>query len=271
MIDIKETRVPKTKSVQVLQGNYGYGWDDLCYYEDNPEGWKEQRADIKAYRENERGVPFRIITRKEPNPDYKAPEDRFRVYPAKVASYTGRLNKTGETKKFTDLEDAIEYAKSLNTLCVLKDIVTGITSELDGNNKDDYMYRKQIDDFRDYINKTANEGFIKEKRFSHIKKLKEEKFTEDFDDYDDDFDYEYYEDTLFDVAIDIGVELENKYDCNIECISVVPYNNYKEAQFNYDVDGASVSVDVKLNPPYDPLTQYDEFLDIVEDRLRYWI
>ena len=35
------------------------------------------------------------------------------------------------------------------------------------------------------VSKSANEGFIKEKRFSHIKKLKEEKFTEDYDDYDD--------------------------------------------------------------------------------------
>ena len=55
----------------VLQGNYGYGWDDLCSYDTNEEGWyKEYRDDVKAYRENEPGVPHRSIYRREPNPNY---------------------------------------------------------------------------------------------------------------------------------------------------------------------------------------------------------
>lgn len=79
MIDIKETelnntkneaRIPKTKSVRVLQGNYGYGWDDLCEYPDDISSAKERKDDLKAYRENEPGVPFRIITRRVANPDY---------------------------------------------------------------------------------------------------------------------------------------------------------------------------------------------------------
>lgn len=170
MINIKETRNAKFKNISVLQGNYGYGWDDLCYYEDNPEGWKEQRADIKSYRENERGVPFRIISRKEPNPDYKAPEDRFRVYPVKI--YSGRPNKVGETKKFTDMENAIDYANSLGTLCVLKDTVTGTNVQIDSSN--DSFSGRNIDVFRNAVSKTTNEGLVKEKRFSPIKKLKED-------------------------------------------------------------------------------------------------
>lgn len=171
MINIKETRNAKFKNINVLQGNYGYGWEDLCYYEDNPEGWKEQRGDIKSYRENERGVPFRIISRKEPNSDYKAPEDRFRVYPVEWSPYTGRYNKTGETKKFTDMEDAIKYAKSLGTLCTLKDVVTGTNVQIDSSN--DSFSGRNIDVFRNTISKSANESCTKEKRFSHIKKLKE--------------------------------------------------------------------------------------------------
>lgn len=52
----------------VIQGNYGYGWDDLTYYDKSQPGWyKEMREDLKAYRENERGVPHRVIDRRELN------------------------------------------------------------------------------------------------------------------------------------------------------------------------------------------------------------
>jgi hypothetical protein len=65
-------RTPKTIEVKVLQGNYGYGWDDLVEY--NPKiakDMKELKDDFKAYRENERGYGHRIITRRIPNPEYK--------------------------------------------------------------------------------------------------------------------------------------------------------------------------------------------------------
>ena len=53
----------KYKYVKVLQGNYGYGWDDLIEY---PEGTsiKERKADLKCYRENERNALHRIIERR---------------------------------------------------------------------------------------------------------------------------------------------------------------------------------------------------------------
>ncbi len=55
---------------RILQGNYGYGWDDLIYY--GPETTsKERKADLKTYQENEKGVPHRFINRRELNPDYK--------------------------------------------------------------------------------------------------------------------------------------------------------------------------------------------------------
>ena len=60
-----------TKWIQylVLQGNYGYGWDDVAYENITDDGFlKARRAmsqTLKEYRANERGVAFRTIKRKE--------------------------------------------------------------------------------------------------------------------------------------------------------------------------------------------------------------
>lgn len=56
-------RVPKTKLVHVVQGNYGYGhgWEDLTAEDDRVEA----RARLREYRENESGTPFRLIRRRE--------------------------------------------------------------------------------------------------------------------------------------------------------------------------------------------------------------
>ena len=90
---VKEAKIPKTKSVKVLQGNYGYGWDDLCEYPDDVSSAKERKDDLKAYKENEPGVSFRIITRRVNNPDY-VPE----------------CNKGLKEKKFTeDFDDYDDY------------------------------------------------------------------------------------------------------------------------------------------------------------------
>ena len=59
----KSKRVPKTKLIHVVQGNYGYGhgWEDLT-----AEGTrKEALARLREYRENEAGVSFRLIRRRE--------------------------------------------------------------------------------------------------------------------------------------------------------------------------------------------------------------
>lgn len=46
----------------VVQGNYGYGhgWEDLTA----SENYKEARADLKAYRENDGYGSHRLITRR---------------------------------------------------------------------------------------------------------------------------------------------------------------------------------------------------------------
>ena len=62
---VKSARERKYDYYKVLQGNYGYGWDDLVSYNtSDPQQMKELRDDYKSYQENEH-IPLRIITRKE--------------------------------------------------------------------------------------------------------------------------------------------------------------------------------------------------------------
>ena len=48
--------------LNVLQGYYGYGWEDLTA----SESYSEVKQDLKAYKENE-GGRYRIIQRRELN------------------------------------------------------------------------------------------------------------------------------------------------------------------------------------------------------------
>ena len=56
---------------KVIQGNYGYGWDDLVSYKTNSQGlfasdkeFADMKQTYKKYRENERNARHRIIFRK---------------------------------------------------------------------------------------------------------------------------------------------------------------------------------------------------------------
>lgn len=53
---------PKTKKICVVQGNYGYGhgWEDLAVEDTR----KECLTRLREYRDNEQGVPFRVIRRR---------------------------------------------------------------------------------------------------------------------------------------------------------------------------------------------------------------
>lgn len=59
----------KTREIKVLQGNYGYGWDDLVTYE--REEYAEIRNDLRCYNENE-AYPHRVITRRIKNKEEKS-------------------------------------------------------------------------------------------------------------------------------------------------------------------------------------------------------
>jgi len=58
-------RANKYLYLRVVQGNYGYGhgWEDVAASED----FREARADLKAYRVNDPGNPYRMIKRRELN------------------------------------------------------------------------------------------------------------------------------------------------------------------------------------------------------------
>lgn len=56
----------------IIQGFYGYGWEDVSYYPCGKrqinfgEAWRSCKHDIKEYRFSEPSVQFRIIKRYEP-------------------------------------------------------------------------------------------------------------------------------------------------------------------------------------------------------------
>jgi hypothetical protein len=61
----------------VVQGYYtkSYGWEDIT----QSENYIEARNDIRAYRENERGYMFRMIHRRELNPEWESVPDYIGV------------------------------------------------------------------------------------------------------------------------------------------------------------------------------------------------
>lgn len=58
----------KTEDVWYIQGNYGYGWEDLSGYIVDPKNpsaaRKEALSDLKRYRENE-PAPYRLVRKRE--------------------------------------------------------------------------------------------------------------------------------------------------------------------------------------------------------------
>ena len=55
-------RQNKYRYLWIVQGHYGHGWEDLTASED----YKEARANLREYHENEPG-PHRLIHRRELN------------------------------------------------------------------------------------------------------------------------------------------------------------------------------------------------------------
>lgn len=49
-----------------VQGKYSSGWEDVT----GARNWSEARKHKREYRENEPGIPFRIIQRRVPNHEH---------------------------------------------------------------------------------------------------------------------------------------------------------------------------------------------------------
>ena len=61
------TRHNKFQYVAVLQGNYGYGWEDeVLYNQNNSREIREMKEDFLTYRTNCPMFSFRIIHRRIP-------------------------------------------------------------------------------------------------------------------------------------------------------------------------------------------------------------
>lgn len=81
----------RTEELLVLQGNYGYGWDDLCFYSANdPKQSAECKKDLKTYRENERNASHRVIRRRVQKDVDNLTQAREGMRPARSASSAAR-------------------------------------------------------------------------------------------------------------------------------------------------------------------------------------
>lgn len=64
-----DKRINKWLIVQIVQGNYGGGWEDVNAEETRRDGLRS----IREYRENEPQYPHRLIQRREINPAWTPP------------------------------------------------------------------------------------------------------------------------------------------------------------------------------------------------------
>lgn len=116
----KKNGVVKEGVVYVLQGKYDTSWEDLVEYED----YKEAKEDYRAYEENEKEYPHRLIQRRVksdkaghrklgPNSDREKVTDDIEVMNYKgtyIVSYRGHADKK---KEFDNQEEAFAYAEKL--------------------------------------------------------------------------------------------------------------------------------------------------------------
>lgn len=101
----------RTKEVKVLQGNYGYGWDDLVEYD--KEDSAELKQDLKSYRENERNAQFRVVTRRVPLGEDKLTETvKSNLFQPSVDPWERHLIDTSAWIKGTIVKDGAEYQVS---------------------------------------------------------------------------------------------------------------------------------------------------------------
>lgn len=97
----------RTKPEYVVQGNYGYGWEDLTASDNQAEA----KNDLKAYRENEVGVPHRLITRRVPVNESKSLKETYWIDNKEVMDEVDRLCRELEKDGWTYREDKYTGSK----------------------------------------------------------------------------------------------------------------------------------------------------------------
>lgn len=200
--NLDEARTSKTKEVAVLQGNYGYGWDDLIEYdvpsirdyEEYKKVTAEIRQDYKDYQENEQGVAHRIIHKRVPITTNESLSKSEYDYQKKYASDTLKFHR-----------DALERARKNKAG---KDVEKAIQRHID----DIEDFDKKIDALKEeadstntiycVIRNSEDQGMDKPKFFNNLEKAKAyfDKCVKEEQDYiEDDSDVEIvdgHEDTL---------------------------------------------------------------------------
>ena len=114
---ITEARVGKTKEIKVLQGNYGYGWDDLIEYDISDFNGdilamnKEIKNDLRDYEENE-SAPHRVITRRVPveslKEDWSWEGDKVKIADEMERAFTD-IDKSYPNRKSSDIITRDEF------------------------------------------------------------------------------------------------------------------------------------------------------------------
>ena len=122
---ITEARVGKTKEVKVLQGNYGYGWDDLIEYDISDFNGdilamnKEIKNDLRDYEENE-SAPHRVITRRVPveslKEDWSWEGDKVKIADEMERAFID-IDKSYPVRKSSDIITRDEFDEQFALAC----------------------------------------------------------------------------------------------------------------------------------------------------------
>jgi hypothetical protein len=149
---IRAARVPKQITEYVLQGNYGYGWDDLTYHD----SYQSAKDDEKAYRENE-NIPLRIIERKVDNPQYSAASDPMYANLAKKYG-NGIKNIIGDDNHLIPRRTYVIETDAINELGGIDDAIYYVIHNprkledsvyIDSQTEKDLGWQEYLDDIRE--------------------------------------------------------------------------------------------------------------------------
>ena len=214
----------RTKPEYVVQGNYGYGWDDLTA----SDNYSEARADLKSYRENERNASHRLITRRVPVNESKSIKE----------SRPDKEQPNTSNKKVT-----IKYGNSVKEVETCKPIK---------------VTNKQLQDYRDnYSQVTIVESKSTKTFGAKGKKLKEsaqdtvtryqvEYFIDENDDSDTPLETYVYTDNKQEAIAKVKAEYPNAQI--VYCVSETVPASYKEWDMKEGYEFNPNNADISWRP-----------------------
>ena len=151
---IRAARTPKKIDILVLQGNYGYGWDDLSSYEATSEGRRQAKIDEDAYIQNEH-IPTRIITRSIDNPSYDPKQDS--LYRNLIKRWSGIKNIIGDdnhlipSRSYLIESDVFDEIGGVDTVLHNPKILNDYSYAVDFLKDKDLGWVEYLDDVREAI------------------------------------------------------------------------------------------------------------------------